>query len=448
MKNRKIFLLLLFVFILDFSVLLQKDNTAYIKQEDMGTKYFLPNLSSSNSISEVWNRTWGGFGDDRGYALAIDSSDNIYIAGSTGRFGVIKEDMVLVKYDNSGVQQWNRTWGGSDSDIGLGVVIDSSDNIYIVGGTCSFGAENGDICLIKYDSSGVLQWNRTWGGIENDWGNAIALDSSENIYLAGSIANLTSSYSDMCLVKYDSSGVQLWNRTWGGISDDKGNALVIDSSDNIYLAGYTWSFGAGGSDFCLVKYNSNGDYQWNRTWGGFHRDNSYSVSLDPSDNIYLSGETGSFGVGAYDYCLIKYNSNGDYQWNCTWGGIESELCYAMTLDSSNNIYLTGRIIVDVEPYFNSDICLVKFDSSGKFQWNYTWGGIGEDRGNALAIDSSDNIYIGGSTEYFDVIKDEIVLLKIPNPSITTIPSYDLFIFLSTISVVSIILIRNRHKLHN
>jgi len=92
-----------------------------------------------------------------------------------------------VKYDSSGVQQWNRTWGGIDEDGGSLTAVDSSDNVYISGWTVSFGAGDSagdsDMVLVKYDSSGVQQWNRTWGGIDPGWG--VAVDSSDNVYLAG-----------------------------------------------------------------------------------------------------------------------------------------------------------------------------------------------------------------------------------------------------------------------
>ncbi|TKJ18441.1 MAG: hypothetical protein CEE43_17995 [Promethearchaeota archaeon Loki_b32] len=305
MKNRKLYLMV-FIFFLYFSFVSQGTHTFSNEQDDKDNKNIVPLLSASNSVAYEWNRTWGGIDTDGGSGIAVDSSDNVYLAGYTYSFGVGSYDMVLVKYDSSGVQQWNRTWGRSDWDIGSGVAVDSSDNVYLAGSTYSFGAGNEDMVLVKYDSSGMQQWNRTWGGSDYDGGSGVAVDSSDNVYLAGTTESFGAGSYDMVLVKYDSSGVQQWNHTWGGSDWDYGSGVAVDSSDNVYLAGTTESFGAGDFDMVLVKYDSSGVQQWNRTWGGIDADGGYGVAVDSSDNVYLAGYTESFGAGHSDMVLVKY----------------------------------------------------------------------------------------------------------------------------------------------
>ena len=182
MKNRKTLLMAL-ILILYFSII-------------------VPLLSASNSVVVTWYRTWGGSNGDNGYGVAVDSSDNVYLAGVTSSFGAGFEDMVLVKYDSSGVQQWNRTWGGITDDGGVVPAVDSSDNVYLSGYTRSFGTGSWDAVLVKYDSSGVQQWYHTWGGSNEDNGRGVAMDSSDNVYLAGRTFNFGAGSSDMYLVKY------------------------------------------------------------------------------------------------------------------------------------------------------------------------------------------------------------------------------------------------------
>jgi len=149
MKNRKPFLTAL-LSILFFFIIVQGLNTFSIEQDDKGNKNIVPLLSASNSVAIEWNRTWGGIDEDEGRGVAVDSSDNVYVAGSTESFGAGGKDLVLVKYDSSGAQQWNRTWGGSNYDYGIGVAFDSYDNVYVAGFTYSFGAGAEDMVLVKF----------------------------------------------------------------------------------------------------------------------------------------------------------------------------------------------------------------------------------------------------------------------------------------------------------
>ncbi|KKL59873.1 hypothetical protein LCGC14_2210980 [marine sediment metagenome] len=201
MKNRKTFLMAL-LSILYFCIIVQGLNTFSNEQDDKDNKNIVPLLSASNSVAIEWNRTWGGSEREYGSGVAVDSLNNVYLAGITTRGPAGSYDMVLVKYNSSGVQQWNRTWGGSKEDSGRRVTVDSSDNVYLAGNTYSFGAGSLDMVLVKFDSSGVQQWNRTWGGSEWDVGNGVAVDSSDSVYLAGFTYSFGAGYEDLVLVKF------------------------------------------------------------------------------------------------------------------------------------------------------------------------------------------------------------------------------------------------------
>lgn len=121
------------------------------------------------------------------------------------------------------------------------------------------------------------QWNVTWGGIDDETAEAIAIDSLGNIYLAGYTNNTSSGDYDMYLVKFDSLGVYEWNVTWGGSEDEKARVIVLDSSDNTYLAGMTEPLGLDRADMCLVKFNNLGEYQWNSTRDGSVEEEAYAI---------------------------------------------------------------------------------------------------------------------------------------------------------------------------
>jgi len=145
MKNNKINQLLIFIFILPLVLILLGTTSIPNKQDDQN----LTPLSTINPFVHDWNRTWGGSDRDIGYAMALDSSENIYVAGHTSSFGAGNYDMCLVKYNSLGVQQWNRTWHGGGEDYCLAITLDSSNNIYLAGETEPFGAGNYEISLVK-----------------------------------------------------------------------------------------------------------------------------------------------------------------------------------------------------------------------------------------------------------------------------------------------------------
>ncbi|MFX0179540.1 MAG: SBBP repeat-containing protein [Candidatus Hodarchaeota archaeon] len=400
------------------------------------------NISVENNLlTSEWYRIWGEYDSDTlGMAVAVDSFSNVYLAGYKVMAGVEDDDMVLVKYDENGIEQWNRSWGGNASDRCCGLALDLSGNILLVGSTESFGAGDEDIVLVKYNRSGTLQWNTTWGGGGFDRCYGGSVDSSENMYLVGVTDSFDLGGGDIALVKYDKNGEQQWNRTWGGIEHDAGRGITIDSLGNIYLVGQTESYGAGDHDIILVKYDENGLQQWNRTWGGISQDIGDDVVVDQSGNVYLVGQTWSFGPGQADIILVKYDLNGIQQWNRTWGGGNQDYGKGAAVDSSGNVYIAGE--TESLGAGGYDMVLVKYDANGLEHCYCTWGGADYDSGHGIAVNSSDIVYLAGYTRNFGTGRNNMVLVKFsPYIASTGIPSYNIFIIIGILSISSLFLIK-------
>lgn len=419
MKNKKV-ISFAFVYILILSFLFQDINITQEDREDGTKKDILSTLSTSNSIEHQWNVTWGGIYDETAEAMAIDSLGNIFLAGYTNNTISGDYDMCLVKFDSLGVYQWNVTRGESGEDFARAIALDSSDNIYLAGTLDEHGL-NPDMCLVKFNNLGEYQWNSTWDGGDEDEAIGIALDLSEDIYLAGYTYDNIGFDEDMCLVKFDNNGQYQWNSTWGGNEDDEASAIALDSSDNIYLAGDYTIVDDVDSDFCLVKFNSLGVYQWNSTWGGSGMDMAFDLALDSSENFYLVGgyET---SLGDLDIGLVSFTDSGLYQWNRTWGGSNSEAATTIVLDSSDNIYIGGAI--DNTGMGNYDFYFAVCDNLGFQQWNHTWGGSGLDIYWGIILDSLESVILGGTWDMDqdtdganpDMCLVKFEILKINSPS--------------------------------
>ena len=348
-----------------------------------------PKLSNDSSVDR-WDRTWGQPYYDEGEDVAKDSLDNLYIVGRVS-FTESNPDFCVVKYNSSGDFEWYSAWGGPQADYGKGVAIDSIGNIYITGFTWSYGPGEADPCLVKFNSLGEFEWYRTWGGTSWDSGNDLVIDASDNIYVTGIYDS--GSGDTLFLIKYNSSGDQEWNRTesWGR----SGRAITIDSSSEyIYVTGH------GSSGAFLSKHNTSGDLEWYRTW----EDDYWSgcgIAIDSTNNIYIIERGGN---------LMKYNNLGVELWSTTPLDVGGVTLDDIILDSSENIYLVG----DKYNYWTStDMYLCKFNNSGDFEWDLSWGGSGYEYCNAIVLDSEDNVYLAGTKSTSSWDNSDLCLVKNP-----------------------------------
>jgi len=403
MNRRKIFPLVLFSIFLTTSILISAlgfiQNENYnILNNNVPKKDFYLEIFNNGLPSNAWNVTWGGVNTDDGNSVAIDGNNSVYICGRTSNFGVGNYDAFLVKYDPAGKQLWNTTWGGPNSDGFENIAVDGNNSLYLCGYTSSFGAGGNDAFLVKYDSEGNQLWNSTWGDIGTDYGNSIAVDGNNNAYLCGYTNSFGAGSYDAFLAKYDPAGNQLWNVTWGGSNADDGFGVAVDGNNNICICGDTINFGAGNYDTFIAKYDPAGNQLWNTTWGGSGWDFSNGIVVDGNNMIFLSGDTDSFGAGGNDAFLVKYDSAGNQLWNVTWGGSNSEYNYGITIDGNNSIYFCGE--TKSFGAGNNDAYLVKYNSEGYQLWNTTWGGSGDECGYGVAVDGINSIYLCGSTNSF------------------------------------------------
>jgi len=215
-----------------------------------------------------------------------------------------------------------------------------------------------------------------------DFGSGVTTDSSGNIYVTGYTrggldGNTNSGSYDIFLVKYNSSGTKQWTKQLGTSSTDIGNDVTTDSSDNVYVTGYTGggldgNTSSGNHDIVLVKYNSSGTKQWTKQLGTSSGDYGNDITTDSSGNIYVTGFTergldGNIHSGNDDIFLVKYNSSGTKQWTKQLGTSSTDYGSGVTTDSSGNIYVTGSTSgeLDGNTHFGDrDIFLVKYNSSG------------------------------------------------------------------------------------
>jgi hypothetical protein len=218
--------------------------------------FWLVKTDSSGNME--WNQTYGGTKNEYGFCLAQTSDGGYAMAGSTYSFGAGNHDSWLVKTDAFGNMEWNQTYGGTDAD-GATSLIQTADGGYVLAGsTRSFGAGEDDFWLIKTDEVGKMQWNRTYGGTGSDIAISLIETSDGGYALVGYTESFGAGSDDFWFVKTDEIGNMQWNQTYGGTKGDYAFSLVETSDGGYAIAGYTFLVGAGNSDLWLIKTDEQG----------------------------------------------------------------------------------------------------------------------------------------------------------------------------------------------
>jgi hypothetical protein len=386
------------------------------------------NLTSAGSIdifvqkldvhgNFIWVKQIGARDFDGGQSIALDTSGNVYTlgyfegtvdfdpgVGTANLTSAGSYDIFVQKLDPNGNFLWAKQLGGINYDQGLSIVTDVSNNVYTTGmfsGTADFDPGAGtanltsagdyDIFIQKLDANGDFIWVKQMGGTGWDTGNSIAVDTSGNVYTTGyfygtadfdpgaGTTNLTSAGStDIFIQKLDANGDFLWAKQMGETSGDEGQSITVDAFGDIYTTGYfseTADFdpgagtinltSAGSTDIFIQKLNTNGDFLWAKQMGGTSSDFGFSIALDTSANVYITGSfegTANFDSGAGTAMLTsggtsnifiqKLDTNGEFLWVKQMKGNSGDRSNSIAVDDFGNIYTTGWFqgTTDFDPY--------------------------------------------------------------------------------------------------
>ena len=357
-----------------------------------------------------WSKTYGGASDDSGQFIAQTLDGGYIILGSTRSSGAGGNDFWLIKTDHCGHVEWDKTYGGPNNDQPYAVIQTTDGGYAMVGHTMSLGAGEEDFWLIKTDRFGNEQWNRTYGGPSQDIAYSVVQTSDNGFALAGQTWSFAVGWSNAWLIKTDEFGNAEWNKTYSRTNYDPAYSLIRTSDNGYAMAGRTasqQSFGDG--DFWLIKTDSSGNVQWNESYGGTGEEDADSVVQTKDGGYVLAGLANSFGAGGFDAWVVKADSDGNMEWNQTYGG--------MDFDSAHMIVETidgGYAVVGYTESFgagNQDSWLIKIDNPGKVEWDKTYGGENNDVASSLIRTKDDGYVLVGFTESYGAGSRDLWLVK-------------------------------------
>jgi hypothetical protein len=298
-------------------------------------------VKTNSKGNTEWTSAIGGYNYD--YARDIqETSDGGYVMT-----GYTYGNVWLVKINSTGVMQWQRTFDAGYDDRGYSVE-ETSDGGFIITGQCEPGRPGwGDLLLLKTDKNGKQEWRRTWGiNYKQDNGNDVLQTKDGGYIIIGSTYSYGAGGYDAWLIKTNATGVAQWKKTYGGSNSDSGVSVLLAKDGGYIFAGSTYSYGAGDFDAWLVKTDSSGKEQWNMTYGGLGGESGTDVQHAPDGGYILSGSKENFGYKNCDVWLIKVDSSGQEEWNRTYGSTNWECAYSVQTTSDGGYAFGGTKYVD------------------------------------------------------------------------------------------------------
>jgi hypothetical protein len=382
----------------------------------------------------TWNTFMGSTGFDTCTSMARDDSGNIYLTGySSASWGMpVNEhrggnDAFAAKLDANGNLIWNTFMGSSSTDEGQAIAVDNNGFIYVTGQ--SGGTWGGDDAFVaKLDADGIRLWHTFLGSIsDEDQGNAITVDDSGSIFVAGRSDgswgwpvddHIGNNVDDAFVAKLDANGLLIWNTFMGSSGYDYANAIAVSESGKVYVVGEsyaTWGMpkhphtGDGYKDVFAAKLDAGGGLEWNTFMGGEDPDRGTSLIVDDNENVYIVGDSyvtwgdpNSSFMGYRDAFVAKLNDQGIRIFNTFMGSSGVDSGWDITIDLSGNIYVVGTSDGawgnPISAYKGSmDAFAVKLDNEGARIWNTFIGSSSQDDGIGIAVDPNDNIYVAGNS---------------------------------------------------
>jgi len=217
----------------------------------------------------TWNRSFGGSAVDRAYSLIQTTDGGYAVAGFTRSYGAGGADFWLIKLDRQGNKVWDKTFGGSKFDKAYSLIQTTDGGYAVAGYIRSYGAGDGDFWVIKLDSKGNEVWDKTFGESRYDKAYSLIQTTDGGYAVAGVTKSYGAGKEDFWVIKLDSRGNKVWDKTYGGNKNDKAYSLIQTTDGGYAVAGITYSFvGASDDDFWVIKLDSKGNEVWDKTFGG------------------------------------------------------------------------------------------------------------------------------------------------------------------------------------
>ena len=344
-------------------------------------------IFSTVTLSQVpdtlWTKKVGGTGIDVGNEIIQTSDRGFVVAGYTTSFGAGQRDAYLVKLDSFGNILWQKTYGTNLLEQAYSVK-ETNDGGLII--SAFVYAATANLFLIRTNQDGDTSWTKNIGLSGNDFGTYIQLTDDGGFLVIGyTDSNISNGDRDVWLLRLESTGTVLWQRTYGGTDAEEGYKLLKLSDGNLLISGYSQSFSSGDRDGWIVKVDSSGNFIWSKSYGSGSYDEFTAAAEDENGNLYYTGTTES--SGDRDLWIVKTDSGGNHLFTKTYGGSQWEWGYDIERTNDGNFILTGYSQSNSSGL--KQLWILKIDQQGDTLWTKLISSVNGSEGYSI-IQTQDN----------------------------------------------------------
>jgi|GEM_PF-3428976 len=382
--------------------------------------FLLLALCEGASHADQWAKTIGGEKAELPASLQQTIDGGYILLGSTKSFSSSEDlfDLWVLKLDMFGTIEWQRAYGGNGTDEGV-KVFQTGDGGYILGAnTDSFGNGKTDILLLKLDVSGGIEWQKLYGGEGDEKIVDLQATTDGGYIVIGSTDSFGAGKSDVWVLRLNDTGEIQWQKAYGGAEEEAGSSVRETSDGGYILCGTTSSFGSGGEDIWVLKLNEDGTIKWQRALGGTGDEQCIAivkreekVGEEKKERYLVAGNSNSFGYGAADAWVLDLDDRGNILWQRAYGtSLGNERCRSIVRTSDEGYVLAGEI--DSYGAGSEDFWVLKLSSTGGIQWQRTYGGEKRDIAREIIQTLDEGYGLVGSTESFGAGQEDLWILKL------------------------------------
>ncbi len=354
-----------------------------------------------------WVRAIGGSNGDVGRGIAQLSTGEYLVAGVTQSFGAGQDDAFIIKLNSLGLILWSRAYGGNARD-GAYDLIETSDGNYIFAGfTRSMGPGQSDVFVSKIAPDGTIIWASAVGTATlNEIANAVYECSDGSILIAG--IRTVGAQDEALVAKLNSTGGLIWMRAIQGLNDDEAWDIVEALDGNYIVTGLTNTWGAGGDDAFIAKFDPSGNLIWMKVFGGGSTERGTSITNLADGGFMVGGLVESWGNGSRDMMITKFDVNGNWQWSNAIGGPNYDEGIAVDQTTDGGYAMVGN---RQDPGNAWSVVSAKLDPSGGFLWGNYVGGPNFENGWGITATTDGGYAWVGESNSWGVGGDEVLAAK-------------------------------------